>query len=250
MALGLPMAVLAGSALAGGGAALGGFFGRPKEQEFGFDVFKPDLFPGFEQLQGANIGFLQQELERIRKGEIPQALQGPADALRGSQQQLLNERTFGRPGDRSGSLFNRQLELGSILGTGPGATQAQGNKALQQFGSSSLQIDQFIDQLLLQGTTSANQFAVGAAQSQPSGPPQTVIPFGGNATNTGGVASGLASAGQAIGSGISGSGLLNSLFQPSTTAGTQTQAQTPFSLNIQPRQPLSLEPTFGLGPGQ
>lgn len=204
MALGIPMALLLSGAAAGGGSALGGFFGRGPEQETGFDVFKPETFPGFEGLQGTNIQFLQEELKRIRNGEIPISLQGPAERLREGQQQSNQERFFGTPGQRSNSLVNRAVELGSIAGVGPKGAIAQGQNQLAGFNSASSQIDQFIDNLLLQGTTQANQFAVGSAQTQPSGPPQTVIPFGGGAVQSGGaLGQGFSQLGAGLGSALS-----------------------------------------------
>jgi len=218
-------AMLIGGGLSGGGALLGGLFGRQPAQQYGFDVYEPDVFPGYEQLQGTNISYLQSILDDLRAGRRPKYLEDMAASMKERRQTALDRQYFGTPGERVGAL-NLAQQAGTAAGIGERPGIANVNKQLYNFNAESAQIDNYINELIGGYQQQTALTAPQLANAQTASNPYQVIPYGGIGGGGGGVGAGIGAAGQAIGGALSNYGLYNSIFgggggTTSTTGGTQ-----------------------------
>jgi len=198
---------IGGAGVVGAGASMYNASKTPQMQT-GYDIYKPETFAGYENLQGTNIGYLTEVLDQIKRGETPAYLQNMGTAMKNRRQKSLYEQYFGIPGSRTGMVQAAQ-EAGSIGGAGPKGQQAQVNKQLYNFNSQTAGIDDYIDEILGNYTASAATTFPQLASTQSATMPYQVISYGGQSSGGSGVGTGIANLGSSLGNALAYYGMSN-----------------------------------------
>lgn len=102
-------------------------------------------------------------------GEIPPYLQRGSEAVRGMLERPLEERMYGRPGERSGSRAAEAEALGARMGTGGKGAVSPVIKAQSQYEADMKAIDNEIMKYVLDEGYRQTQLATQGTQALPQG---------------------------------------------------------------------------------
>ena len=211
-------AILGAGAL-GAGASMFNASQTPDPQT-GYDLVTQDTFGDYENLGDENIAMLLDRMRTLRQSGRPAWMTDEfMNSVRAQKEQPLNDRWLGTEGNRGGILGAMSAGAG-MRGVGEAGTQQIMNQGYQGFNSEASQIDNYMAQFLGEQTAAEYNNLPQQVAGAPSGPPQTVVSYGGGATPVGGATSAGANlVGQAAY--MYGQGKLNSTpQQPAwTTAG-------------------------------
>ena len=123
-----------------------------------------------EGLREDQAGFYGDELARIREGRAPSYWDSLEGSIRGQQQSDLQQRYFGREGERGGSIMDTMMSMGAQTGIGPRGTSANVTKGLKDFSKERQTIENYITQLRAQEMQNAYNTIPGGINQLASGP--------------------------------------------------------------------------------
>jgi len=135
--------IMLASGIAGGGAALGGYLGKPDKMEQGYDIVQMPQYSWTEPNRRLLADYLSQNMERMGRGEAPAWWDKAKPQIREGMSRQNRETYFGRPGERTG-IMQATSQMGAMGGVGPKAMMAQGGKALQDYASQEKSIDEYL----------------------------------------------------------------------------------------------------------
>jgi len=129
----------------------------------------PD-YEGFAGERNAQSQYAQNMMQRNQQGMVTQGFQDYLDPIMQNRRRQLQENFFGRPGDRSESVYGAAQQMGAMGGVGPKALMAQGRKASQDYAGQAANIEEYMNQIQMQQFQQEQKLAPQILQGLPQGP--------------------------------------------------------------------------------
>jgi len=161
-----------GAAIGGvAGGLMGGFGGKEGTPAKRVNQWLEDpSYSWTEPLREDQAGFYGDELSRIREGRAPSYWDSLEGSIRDQQQGDLQQRYFGREGERGGSIMDTMMSAGAQTGIGPRGTQANVTKGLKDYSKERQTIENYITQLRAQEMQNAYNTIPTGINNLASGP--------------------------------------------------------------------------------
>lgn len=142
-----PMSMVAlGGSLAG---ALGSMFAPGKEASYGMTAPQVVTMPTYthqEPTLRSAADWIQKSFADLQEGQLPQWWSKLQQPVRQGMQRGVKEAYFGSPGLQSQGIMDMARSSGALMGTGPKATQARENKAMNDYATRLQQVEEMLAQ--------------------------------------------------------------------------------------------------------